>query len=456
MSWNGKRVVVIGAARQGTALSRYLVEHGAQVVLTDTRAQEILHSEIENLSDLTIEWVLGEHPLTILEDADLVCPSGGVPLNIPLVEEAKKRSIPLSNDSQIFMDQVSCPVIGITGSAGKTTTTTLVGRMAQAGSKAGLLGTAFIGGNIGVPLINQVDQIIQTDLVVLELSSFQLDLITTSPHVAAILNISPNHLDRHGTMQAYTDAKLNIFNHQGAADYAVLGLENQAAWQLTDRVKGNLFAFGRQLPTGQPGAFIRDHSVWIRTSAGEQEVIPLEQIEMRGEHNLFNVLAACAIAAAAGLPPGVMRAGITGFTGVEHRLEFVRKLNKVAYYNDSKATSPGMAVTSINAFSEPLVVLAGGRDKALPWNDFATTIERRVDHLVLFGESAETIKAALTSNNRPFTLDICPDLEAAVTAAHLRAQPGDVVLLAPGGTSFDEFTDYEDRGAKFKTLIAGL
>ena len=328
--------------------------------------------------------------------------------------------------------------------------------MAQAGSKVGLLGTAYTGGNIGVPLITQVDQITQTDLVVLELSSFQLDLITTSPHVAAILNISPNHLDRHGTMQAYIDAKLNIFNHQKADDYAVLGLENQAAWQLADRVKGNLFAFGRQLPTGQFGAFIRDHSVWIRILAGEQEVIPLEQIELRGEHNLLNVLAACAIAAAAGLNPGIMRAGITGFTGVEHRLEFVRKLNKVAYYNDSKATSPGMAVTSINAFSEPLVVLAGGRDKALPWNDFADTIEHRVDHLILFGESAGTIEAALTSNNRSFTLDVCPDLEAAVSAAHLRAQPGDVVLLAPGGTSFDEFTDYEARGAKFKTLVAGL
>jgi len=456
MKFKGKRVVVIGAARQGTALSRYLAEHGAQVVLTDARSPEVLETVVDQLSDLNIEWVLGEHPLTILDGTDLVCPSGGVPLNIPLVVEAQRRGIPLSNDSQLFLEECACPVIGITGSAGKTTTTTLVGRMAQAGAEAGLLKTAYIGGNIGVPLINQVDQITAEDLVVLELSSFQLDLITSSPQVAAILNISPNHLDRHGSMQAYTTAKLNIFKHQHAEDFAVLSHENQDAWELADSVKGHLLAFGLDLPADQLGAFVRDQAVWIRTTAGDSQVIHLEEIGLRGEHNLLNVLAACTIAAAAGLTPEVMRAGIVGFTGVEHRLEFVRELDGIAYYNDSKATSPGMAITSIQAFTEPLVVLAGGRDKALPWNDFAETVARRVDHLVLFGEAAEIIKSALNSGEKSFTLDICKNLEAAVAAAHQWAQAGDVVLLAPGGSSFDEFSDYEARGTKFKSLVANL
>ncbi|MEN8240549.1 MAG: UDP-N-acetylmuramoyl-L-alanine--D-glutamate ligase [Chloroflexota bacterium] len=456
MKFDGKRVVVIGAARQGTALSRYLAEHGAQVVLTDARSPEVLETVVEQMSDLGIEWILGEHPLTILDGADLVCPSGGVPLTIPLVVEAQRRGIPLSNDSQLFLEECACPVIGITGSAGKTTTTTLVGRMAQAGAEAGLLKTAYIGGNIGVPLINQVDQITAEDLVVLELSSFQLDLMASSPQVAAILNISPNHLDRHGSMQAYIEAKLNIFKHQHTKDFAVLSPENQDAWHLADSVKSQLFAFGFDLLADQFGAFVREQAVWMRTSAGESQVIPLEDIELRGEHNQLNVLAACAIAAAAGLPPEVIRAGIVGFTGVEHRLEFVRELDGIVYYNDSKATSPGMAITSINAFSESLVVLAGGRDKALPWNDFAETVAQRADHLVLFGEVAEMIKSALKSGEKSFTLDICKNLEDAVTAAHQRAQAGDVVLLAPGGTSFDEFSDYEARGAKFKSLVASL
>jgi UDP-N-acetylmuramoylalanine--D-glutamate ligase len=347
-------------------------------------------------------------------------------------------------------------VIGITGSAGKTTTTTLVGRMAQAAAEEGLVGTAYIGGNIGVPLINQVEEMKPEDLVVLELSSFQLDLMATSPKVAAILNISPNHLDRHGTMEAYTAAKLNILLHQTAEDYTVLGFENQAAWQLADRVKGNLFVFGQVLPKGQFGSYVQGGSVWLRTAEGEQQVMPVEDIKLRGVHNVLNVLAACAVAAAAGLTPDVMRKGVEGFTGVEHRLEFVRSLNGADWYNDSKATSPGMTITSINAFEEPLVVLAGGRDKALPWDEFAETVRRRVDHLVLFGEAADVIQKALDHGEQSYTLDVCPDLGTAVISASKRAQPGDVVLLAPGGTSFDEFADFEARGARFKDLVAGL
>jgi UDP-N-acetylmuramoylalanine--D-glutamate ligase len=328
--------------------------------------------------------------------------------------------------------------------------------MAQAAAEAGHVGSAYVGGNIGTPLINQVDEMTPADLAVLELSSFQLELMTTSPDVAAVLNITPNHLDRHGTMAAYTQAKSNILSYQTEGDIAVLGWEDPESRQLAGQIKGTLYAFGHQLPEDQLGSFVRHQAVWLRTEAGEQQVMPLESIRLRGEHNVLNVLAACAIAAGAGLTPGVMRAGVEGFTGVEHRLEFVRSLEGAAWYNDSKATSPGMTITSINAFEEPLVVLVGGRDKALPWDEFAANVQRRVDHLVLFGEAAEVIHSALNHPDPNYTLDICPDLASAVTAARHRAQPGDVVLLAPGGTSFDEFADYEGRGARFKELVAGL
>ncbi len=324
----------------------------------------------------------------------------------------------------------------------------------------GLYRKAFIGGNIGIPLISQVDEMTAEDIAVVEFSSFQLDLMTLSPQIAAVLNVTPNHLDRHGTMKAYTAAKTNILRFQKPADSAVLGIEDDKAWSLKDEAKGDLFAFGPQLPQGLPGAFIREDMVWVRTALGEQAVMPVAEIELRGEHNLLNVLAACAIAAAARWPAEVMRGGVYGFRGVEHRLEFVREWGGAEWYNDSKATSPGMAVTSMQAFKEPLVLLAGGRDKDLSWDSFVSQVKAQVDHLILFGEAAEKIRIALQAHeeikSRNFTLDNCEGLEQAVHTAAKLAQPGDVVLLAPGGTSFDEFTDFEARGRRFKELVNSL
>ena len=455
-NWQDKRVVVIGAARQGTALSRYLAQHGAQVVLNDARTAEQLAEVRQELADLPIEWVLGEHPLSLLDGADLVCPSGGVPLTIPLVEEARKRGIPLSNDSQIFLDAAPCQVIGITGSAGKTTTTTLVGRMAEEAARFDIRRKAFIGGNIGSPLIAQVNEMQHDDVAVMELSSFQLDLMTTSPQVAGLLNLSPNHLDRHGSMENYAAAKRNIFAHQHKMDTTVLGFENEAAWAFAKDVPGILFAFGREIPDDYHGAFVRDGWVWIRLDRYEFKFLRLTDIDLRGDHNLLNVLAASALAAAAGFPTDVIRAGVVDFHGVEHRLEYVGAWGGAEWYNDSKATSPAMSVTAIQSFEEPLVVLAGGRDKKLPWDAFAETVQNRVDHLVLFGEAAPVIEAALQPDGRNYTLDVCNTLAQAVEAAAQQAGPGDVVLLAPGGTSFDEFSDYEARGRQFKDLFRAL
>ncbi len=453
----GKRVLIIGAGRQGLALARYLARRGAQVTLNDRRPPEALEEARAALAGLPIRWAAGGHPLDLLEACDLVCPSGGVPLTLPLVEEAVRRGIPLSNDSQIFLEVAPCTVAGITGSAGKTTTTTLVGRMAQAGWQGGRV---WVGGNIGNPLIADAEAMQPGDLAVMELSSFQLEVMTRSPQVAAVLNVTPNHLDRHGTMEAYAAAKARILDFQTPQGVAVLNRDDPGSWGLADHTRGRLLTFGeRQPPEGQSGTWL-DPEGWLtfRGAEGSQSrLLPQGLIQLRGRHNLDNCLAAAAIALAAGLPPEAVREGIEGFTGVPHRLELVRVFRGAAWYNDSIATAPERAMAAIRSFDEPLVLLAGGRDKNLPWEDFAALVRRRVDHLVVFGEAADLIaKAVGRSGERPYTLHRCETLHEAVAQAAAVAEAGDVVLLSPGGTSFDEFRDFAERGEKFRAWVQAL
>jgi UDP-N-acetylmuramoylalanine--D-glutamate ligase len=456
--WNGQRVVIVGAARQGLALARYLSTHGARVVLNDNRSSADLAENRKALAGLAIDWVTDGHPLEILDGADLVCVSGGVSLDLPLIAEARRRSLPLTNDSQIFMDLVPCPTIAITGSAGKTTTTTLVGRMAQAGLDSPA--KAWVGGNIGQPLIGFVDQMQPIDLVILELSSFQLELMTRSPHVAAILNVTPNHLDRHKTMEAYTAAKARILAFQTDADIALLGYDDPGAWSLAKQVRGSLMSFSRaRMDAGLSGTFADGEALWFTDGHKELALMPRAEIRLRGEHNLLNVLAACAISLAGGLPVDSLVSGVSGFNGVAHRLEFVRTLNGADWYNDSIATAPERSMAALRSFTEPIVLLAGGRDKKLPWETFAALVHERVDHLVLFGEAADLIERAVGPvhpGQKPYTIARCGSLQEAVTAAAESAGPGDVVLLSPGGTSFDEFIDFEQRGERFIQWVKDL
>ncbi len=467
-NWNGQKVVIIGAARQGVALARYLAGKGAHVVLNDKRPAAELQPVIDSLAGIQIEWALGGHPLKILDGASLVCPSGGVPLTLPLVVEARRRGIRLSNDSQIFLEAAPCPSIGITGSAGKTTTTTLVGRMIAAWLEAENARLSqprrpWIGGNIGSPLVAEVDGMQPADIAVLELSSFQLEIMTRSPHVAAVLNVTPNHLDRHANMEEYTAAKARILDFQVRENAAILGREDPGAWGLASRVQGRLYSFGLgDLPADSLGTFMRQDMLYLRDENGEAEIMPRSRIQLRGEHNLLNVLAACAISAAAGAPLEALRAGVEGFRGVAHRLEFVRSYRGAAWYNDSIATAPERVMAAIRSFDEPLVLLAGGRDKNLPWQEFAALARRRVRHLVLFGEAAGKVEQALQedrlAHSGPVAYSVvrCGGLQEAVREAAELAQPGDVVLLSPGGTSFDEFRDFEERGEAFRKWVMQL
>jgi UDP-N-acetylmuramoylalanine--D-glutamate ligase len=467
--WKGKRILILGAARQGLALARWLSGCGAHVTLSDTRSDKELASSRADLGRLPIQWALGGHPLELLNDCDLVCLSGGVPLDLPIVKEAVKRGIPLSNDTQIFMEEVPCKTVGITGSAGKTTTTALVGEMAKTAyaenrrqkadqSSISTHQSAFIGGNIGDPLINYVDQMKPDDLAILEISSFQLDQMTTSPDVAAVLNVTPNHLDRHSSMEAYTSAKARILEFQSADDTAVLGHDDAGAWGLRDKVKGQLLTFSlRELDEGLNGAFLKDGWLTLRAGDNFERLLPREQILLRGDHNVSNVLAAFTIGHAAGLPAAAMVNATKGFRGVPHRLELVRELNGVRWYNDSIATAPERTMADIRAFDEPIVLLLGGRDKDLPWDGLAALIRERVDHVLLFGEAAEKIFTALgPERGRPYSVVICDDLRDAVYRASVIAGPGSIVLLAPGATSYDAFKDFEARGEQYRQWVLEL
>ena len=455
-NWNGKRVLILGAARQGLALARWLSVHGARVTLSDMRGEEELRLAKQSLAEFGIHWALGGHPLELLDSTDVLCLSGGIPLTLPIVAESVSRGIPLSNDSQIFMEVVPCRTVGITGSAGKTTTTTLVGNMAKLafGEKA------FVGGNIGDPLINYVDDMKVDDIAILELSSFQLEQMTVSPNVAAILNVTPNHLDRHGTMEAYTAAKARILEFQSGNDAAILGRDDKGAWGLRDKVRGRLFTFSMDdLEEGLDGAYLHDGLLNLRDGNAYLPLLLREKIQLRGDHNVQNVLAAFAIGHAAGLPLDAMLEAVEEFRGVPHRLELVREWNGVRWYNDSIATAPERSMAAIRAFEEPIVLLLGGRDKDLPWEDLIKLADERVDYLVLFGEAAEKIQKtvdSLGSGKRRFSVTRAGGLQEAVHKAAEIAEPGDVVLFSPGGTSFDEFKDFAERGERFGKWVHEL
>ena len=464
--WNNQQICIIGAARQGLALTRFFLLRGASVLLTDRNDENALGAIIAEMDTWLqakgeavtgqLTWVLGEHPDSLLDGTDLMCVSGGVPLELPIVVKAQERGIPLSNDSELFLQAVQCPVIGITGSSGKTTTTTLLGEILKNALESDTR-TIWVGGNIGRPLIEQVDEIKATDLVLLELSSFQLDLMKTVPQIGVILNITPNHLDRHGTMEAYTHAKLNLFRYQTDQDTAIINHEDPGTWRERCMVKGRMAVFGFTrcvLPVIQ--GYQKDDQLILHDGEREHVLFSTTEIHLRGKHNVLNVLAACVTAYCAGVPIEAMRQTVHDFQAVPHRLEFVRTVHGVSWFNDSIASAPERSMAAIRSFSEPLVVLLGGRDKKLPWENLAKLIHRRVHDVILFGEAADMIEPILRQHRCTSSLvrfNKCKTLEEAVQKAAEVAQTGDVVLLSPGCTSFDEFKDFAERGERFKQWV---
>jgi len=461
-NWTNTHTLILGAARQGIALARWLSRHGSHVTLSDSRSADELASVRASLADTDVKWAVGGHPLELLNNTDVLCLSGGVPLTLPIVQEAVKRGIPLSNDTQIFMEVAPCKTIGITGSAGKTTTTTLVGEMAKLSiqnSEFRILNSVFVGGNIGDPLINYVDDMTADDLAILEISSFQLEQMTISPNIAAVLNITPNHLDRHGTMEAYTNAKARILEFQTDKDTAILGHDDKGAWDLRNQVKGKLLTFSlNDLDQEFSGAYLHDGLLNLRDGNAYLPLMLREKIQLPGDHNVSNVLAAFTIGNAAGFKLDDMLEAVEEFRGVPHRLELVRELRGVRWYNGSIATAPERSMADINSFNEPIVLMLGGRDKDLPWDGIAQLIHQRVDHVVLFGEAAELIQKAISvaGGARSGDLRRAKNLKEAVAIAAEVASAGDIVLFSPGGTSYDEFKDFAERGETFRKWVLEL
>ena len=492
----GKRVVILGLARQGLALARFFAAAGAQVTVSDAATAESLAAETTKLEKLPVQLVFGGHPLTMLDDCDLLCLSGGVPAQIEIVQAAVRRGIPLSNDSlltfQLARDRGLGPIVAITGSSGKTTTTTLVGRMLAAAGRQ-----VHVGGNIGAPLIDRLDAVQPGDCIVLELSSFQLELFDPAlawgdfsrlgPQTAAILNITPNHLDRHPNMAAYAMAKLNLLSNMPAGATAVLGADDAVTGALlgytdvaerTLRVKTwkldgvvdvtracladagvNLLAFSRERQLTQGSWLEGDRLVYA-----SQTICRREEVLLRGEHNISNLLVAAAISGSVGADVGAMGQVARTFAGVAHRLEIVAEHNGVAWINDSIATSPERAIAGLRSFGRDggtLILLAGGKDKNLPWETFAEEVLERVDFLIGFGQAGPMIvekvqEQARYLQRRAPNSAVTPRLDEAVGLAAQAAAPGTVVLLSPGGTSYDAYRDFEERGEHFRRLVRQL
>ena len=454
MLYENQRVTIVGLGREGVALAKFLARQGAKVSVSDIKGEEALGDRIDELANLPINYLLGGHPEELLE-ADVIFVSPGVPQAIPILVEARRRGIPLSSETRLFFSLCRAPIIGITGSSGKTTTTSLVGAIMRAEGHR-----TFVGGNIGSPLMTFVEEIEPQDRVVMELSSFQLEVLDQSPHIAAILNLSPNHLDRHSSMNDYVAAKVNILRFQEKDDYAVLNADQQPTRELTKSCQGRVLFFSRERELEQ-GAFLSQGEVTARWEGKDRKVCHVSEIRLLGSHNLENVLAACAIATVAGVQLEAMTGAITSFSGVEHRLQLVEKMEGVRYYDDSIATSPDRTMAALDSFVEPVILLAGGREKHLPLEGLAEFIAEKVKSLILFGEAAPLLEQAVLEAHREDTGDRVPiyrssDLIEAVQIAARISQVGDIVLLSPACTSFDMYRDFAERGDHFKALVHEL
>ena len=445
----GRRATILGLGREGVDLARFLVQRGARVRVSDRKPAEQLTTALAALDGLPIEYCLGGHPRDDVLDCDVLFVSPGVPQDLDVVQEAHRLGVPVSSATELFFQLCPAPIVGITGSSGKTTTTTLVGRMlSQEGRHV------LVGGNIGVPLLARLPEITAQSWVVMELSSFQLETMRQSPHVGTITNITPNHLDRHPSMEHYIAAKVNIVRYQGPADWAVLNADDPVTASV--QAPGRVLRFSLQGPT--TGAYLDGDDLALRVEGDPVRICPRAALRLRGRHNVANALAACATAATVGVSTAAMAAVLQTFAGVPHRLEPVAEIDGVWYYNDSIATSPERSIAALESFAEPIVLIAGGRDKHLPMDRWAATIVRRARHVILLGEAAPLIARAVAeadpSGHVP--LHVVGTMREAVRQAHRVAEPGIVVLLAPGCTSFDMFRDFEERGEIFRQEVRRL
>lgn len=452
--------MVVGMAASGIAAALFLRRRGAHVVISELRPAGELRDEIPRLLDAGVALETGGHRERSFLEADLIVVSPGVPADLALLRRARAQSIPVWGEIELASQHLQGTVVAITGANGKTTTTTLVGELLAACGRR-----VQVGGNIGTPLISLVETSTPETVNVIEVSSFQLETVESfHAHVAAVLNLSPDHLDRHGSMEAYAAAKQRIFRNQTRADFAVLNAND--AWCrkfAADLAASQPVWFAPDLPADRPGASVRDGEIVWSFGGRSAPLLPVGEVPLRGAHNLENVLAALAIACLIEAAPGgalrpdtaaALRKAVGRFRAVEHRLEFVAKVAGVDYYNDSKATNVDAAIKALEAFPAGIWLILGGKDKGSDYAPLAPLLAARARGVLLIGAATEKIAAQLGAAGTPFTR--CGTLDQAVATAAAQARPGDTVLLAPACASFDQFHNYGHRGQVFKALVASL
>lgn len=467
------KAAVIGAAREGSAVARFLAVLRARVTLSDVKPASALSDRIAGLEDRGVNLVLGEQPLALLDDIDLLLVSPGVPPTVPIIEEARKRGVAISSEPRLFTQLFPGLLVGITGSSGKSTTTSLIGAMYRADGRE-----TWVGGNIGAPLIERLLEPAMAEVAVMELSSFQLEFFTPdyqgvavealrskasrlislaawSPPIAVVTNVTPNHLDRHPSMADYVAAKRQILAYQDAENWAVLNADDEISRDLLGDVRGRLLQFSLEGPVPQ-GAYLREGRLSLCMGGRETLVCATEAVPLRGRHNLANVLAATCAAVAGGVSLEAIREAVRKFEGLPHRMEPVRRWRGVSFVNDSIATSPERAVAALRAYDEPIVLLAGGRDKHLPWDEWRSCVLAQARAVVAFGDLVPIVRRELAEEGDDLTLVCVESLPDAVERAAELAVSGDVVLLSPGGTSYDAYSDFEARGEHFRHLVRNL
>ena len=444
----GRRVSVVGLGRSGVAAVRLLVACGARVVATDEKPLPSLGVEARALETLGVRILAGGHPAEAFRGADLVVVSPGVPLDTPVLAQLRAVT-PVIGELELAWRAMDADTIAITGTNGKTTTTALLGALLRQQARA-----VLIGGNIGTPLAAHALTFPADGIVVAEASSFQLETIEAfRPRVAVVLNVTPDHLDRHKTFAAYLRAKARIFENQTAADCAVLNWDDEVTRGLAQRTVAHVLWFSR-LTALDHGAFVRDGWIVAKLNGHAEEICPLAEIALRGAHNVENVLAATAGALWTGMAPDAIRRGIGVFRGVPHRIEFVRDIGGVAFFNDSKGTNVASTIRALESFGEPIVLIAGGKGKGQDFGPLAQVARGRVGHAVLIGEDGEKVGQALQAAGVPVTP--AASFEAAIRTARGLAGPGHVVLLSPACASFDMFDSFEHRGDVFRALVLAL
>jgi UDP-N-acetylmuramoylalanine--D-glutamate ligase len=445
---NGKRVLVVGLGKSGVASALFLKSRGAKVTVSDTKTEDELRAEIPALLDHGISVETGGHGERTFRGQDLIVVSPGVPVDAPPLVQARTLGENVIGEIELASQFLPGPMVAITGSNGKTTTTTLSGEVLTA---CGF--STLVGGNIGTPAISLVERGRPGDYVVLEVSSFQLETIQRfRPKVAVVLNVTPDHLDRHRTFQAYVDAKARIFENQTAEDFAVLNADEPTCVSMAGRTKAQVYWFGRKKEV-ERGAWVQEGRVLFRAHGKQDEIMLMSDIPLKGAHNVENVLAAICVGMLAGGKAEKIRSAVQKFKAVEHRLEFVAKVRGVDFYNDSKATNVDATIKALESFPANIHLILGGKDKGSDYAVLNELLRQRAKRVYTIGAAAAKIESQIKGATEIVHAET---LDSAVRRAAALATPGDIVLLAPACASFDQFRSYEHRGQAFKEIVHSL